>query len=575
MARVHPKYTDRGRALIASLALITACVGGGSAPGPATPDARFSWFAYEGNDSVFASQPAGADDYMNPVLGGFYPDPSIERVGDDYYLVNSSFAYFPGVPIFHSRDLVHWSQIGNVLDRPSQLNLDGAGISRGIYAPVIRYHAGTFYMITTIVDKGGNFFVTATNPAGPWSDPVWLPSIDGIDPSFFFDDDGRAYVVNNGETIDPPLWNGHRAIWMQEFDVTAKQMVGPRKLIVNGGVDLATQPIWIEGPHIFKKDGKYYLICAEGGTGDQHSEVVFRSDAVWGPYVPGPTNPVLTQRHLNPARPFPVTSTGHADFVQTQNGEWWSVFLGTRPYSGDLYNTGRETFLMPVRWESGWPVITSGTATIPYVRKGPSLAAQTAGALPLHGNVHYRDDFSANALSSAWLFIRTPREKWYSVERGALTLRARPEDLSPGGQPSFVGRRQQNTNASASTEMRYAPTKNGDRAGLLAFQNDEFYYFLAVARVDGQRVVQVEKRAGPMRLGVTDIVASAPLSGDAHAPVFLKITARGASYDFHYGSRAGEWTPLLLDADGTVLSTKVAGGFVGSLFGLYAYSPAP
>ncbi|MEP6618391.1 MAG: glycoside hydrolase family 43 protein [bacterium] len=556
--------------------LLAGCALHRTSAGPATPDPRFHWFAYEGSDSVFARNPAGPDQFANPVLGGFYPDPSIERVGENYYLVNSSFAYFPGVPIFHSKDLVHWAQIGNVLDRPSQLNLDSAGISRGIYAPVIRYHAGTYFMITTLVDKGGNFFVTATNPAGPWTDPVWLPSVDGIDPSFFFDDDGKAYVVNNGETIDPPQWNGHRAIWMQEFDVAAGKMVGPRKLIVNGGVDLSTKPIWIEGPHIFRKDGKYYLICAEGGTGDQHSEVVFRSDSPWGPYLPGPTNPSLTQRHLDPSRPFPVTSTGHADFVQTGSGDWWSVFLGTRPYEGDMYNTGRETFMMPVRWEGGWPVVTAGKELVPYAVKRPALPLQSANALPLSGNVRYRDEFNDASLSSAWLFIRTPRERWYDIRNGSLMLHARSADFSPNGQPSFLGRRLQNTQASASTEMTYAPSRDGEKAGLVAFQNDEYYYFLAVARVGGQLVIQVEKRAGGQRRrAARAIVASAPLHLATNAPVFLKITARGAKYDFSYGTRAGEWTELLADADGTILSTKVAGGFVGSLFGLYAFTPAP
>ena len=561
--------------LLGGLALVAACSIGGSPVSPATPDPRFHWFAYEGNDSVFKERATGPDDYVNPVLAGFYPDPSIVRVGDDYYLVNSTFAYFPGVPIFQSRDLVHWTQIGNVLDRPSQLNLAGADISRGIYAPTIRYHAGTFYMITTLVDKGGSFFVTATNPAGPWSEPNWLPSVDGIDPSFYFDDDGKAYVVNHGETIDAPQWDGHRAIWLQEFDVASQQMVGPRQLIVNGGVDLTTKPIWIEGPHIFKKDGHYFLICAEGGTGDQHSEVVFRSDFVWGPYVAGPVNPSLTQRHLDPTRAFPVTSTGHADFVQTQHGEWWAVFLGTRPYDGDMYNTGRETFLLPVRWENGWPVITSGDERVSYVHKRPTLPASPATSEPYGGNVRYRDDFSAGRLSSQWLFIRTPTEKWYEIggASNSLMLRARSVDFAPGGQPSFLGRRQQNTNASVSTEMSYAPAKEGDKAGLVAFQNDEFYYFLAVARVDGRTVVQVEKHAGPPAQGDHDVAASAVLTTGENAPVFLRITARGARYDFYYGTQAGEWRLLLGDADGTILSTKVAGGFVGSLFGLYAYTP--
>jgi xylan 1,4-beta-xylosidase len=200
--------------------------------------AVFEWFEYSGHDAVFAP-PLPPASYRNPILAGFYPDPSICRVGGDYYLVNSSFSWYPGIPIFHSRDLVHWTQLGYVLDRPSQLKLDGLGVSRGVFAPAIRWHDGVFYVINTLVDAGGNFYVTARNPAGPWSDPVWLPEIDGIDPSFFFDDDGRAYIVNNGPPPDnKPLYEGHRAIWLQEFDLARQKLTGPREIIVNGGTDL-------------------------------------------------------------------------------------------------------------------------------------------------------------------------------------------------------------------------------------------------------------------------------------------------------------------------------------------------
>ena len=309
--------------------------------------ARFDWFDYSGHDPVYRTVPSGPKDYLNPILSGFYPDPSIVRVGDDYYLVNSTFAYFPGIPVFHSRDLVDWTQIGNAIDRPTQLNFDGLGISRGVFAPAIDYHAGTFYIITTCVDCGGNFLITATNPAGPWSDPVWL-GFDGIDPSLFFGRDGKAYILNNGPPVGAPLYDGHRAIWMQQFDRATNKLIGPRSMIVNGGTDIRKKPIWIEGPHLFQHHGKYYLICAEGGTGYDHSEVVFRSDKVFGPYASYKGNPILTQRTLDPSRPFPVTSTGHAQFVRTQESQWWAVFLGVRPYADDSYNTGRETFLLPV-----------------------------------------------------------------------------------------------------------------------------------------------------------------------------------------------------------------------------------
>ncbi|MGH7450827.1 MAG: glycoside hydrolase family 43 protein [bacterium] len=272
--------------------------------------------------------------FTNPILAGFYPDPSICRAGNDYYLVTSSFSYFPGIPIFHSKDLANWKQIGHVMDRPEQLDLDGLGVSRGIFAPAIRHHAGVFYVTCTLVDKGGNFVVTSKKPEGPWSNPVWIPQINGIDPSLFFDENGKAYVVYNSiAPDDKPLYNGHRTLRMYEFDVTHLKVTGDEILLVNGGVDLSKKPIWIEAPHIFQKDGYYYLIAAEGGTADQHSEVVFRSTKVDGPYVPYERNPILTQRHLDPKRKNAITSTGHADFVETESGDWWAVFFGMQTLS--------------------------------------------------------------------------------------------------------------------------------------------------------------------------------------------------------------------------------------------------
>jgi len=546
-------------------------------PAAATSNPRFEWFAYEGNDSVYRAQRAGPDDYYNPIIAGFYPDPTIIRVGGDFYVATSSFAYFPGVPIFHSKDLVNWTQIGHILDRPSQLNLDSAGVSRGIFAPSLSHHDGTFYMITTLVDRGGNFFVTATNPAGPWSDPIWLRELDGIDPSFFFDDDGKVYILNNGPPVGTPLYEGHRAIWMQEYDMAAKKLVGARSVIVNGGVDLAKKPIWIEAPHIFKRDGAYYLICAEGGTADQHSEVVFRSDSVHGPYVPYGGNPILTQRHLDPTRPFPVETTGHADFVETPNGEWWAVFLGTRNYGRDLFNTGRETFLLPVRWVDGWPVILTGRNTVAYVHARPKLPAQPKPAVPHSGNFAFRDEFDATSLAPYWMLLRTSRERWYDLTSapGSITIRARPVGLGDRDQPSFIGRRQQHGWASASAAMTYAPGQPGDAAGLVAFHDEAHYYFLAVADSGGQPVIRLEKRAGQATPAEGTVVASQPIRLSPNSPIYLRIQARDDRYDFYYGTRLDEWTLLAGDADGTILSTKSARSFVGTVFGMYAYSHAP
>jgi alpha-N-arabinofuranosidase len=360
------------------------------------------------------------------------------------------------------------------------------------------------------------------------------------------------------------------------LDVAAGRMVGPRTVLVNGGVDLSKKPIWIEAPHVFRKRGTYYLICAEGGTADQHSEVVFRSDAVTGPYVPYSGNPILTQRHLDPARPFPFWYTGHADFVQTRNGEWWAVFLGVRPYEGEYFNIGRETFMLPVQWRDGWPVILTGSATVPYAMRAPRLPAQPAPAVPTFGNFTVRDGFSGRTLAPHWVQMRTPREPVYDLaaQPGWLTLRAHSEQIGSLGQPSFVGRRQQHLHAVASTAMTYAPGKPGDAAGMVAFQSERHYFFLGVTEKDGQTVLELERHSGTREADSVSVLASAPVRASGEKPLYLKIEARGRWYDFSYGYAPNEWTALQRDVDGVILSTKAAGGFVGTLLGLYAYSPA-
>ncbi|MGB6354130.1 MAG: glycoside hydrolase family 43 protein, partial [Steroidobacteraceae bacterium] len=343
------------------------------------PSASFDWFEYSGHDPVFDS-PLPPGGYRNPILAGFYPDPSITRAGKRFYLVNSTFTYFPGIPIFESTDLVHWRQLGNVIDRPSEMQFAGLSVSRGIFAPSIRFHSGVFYVIGTAADAGGNFFSIAKHPAGPWSDPIWLPQLDGIDPSFFFDDDGRAYVLNNGPPPGKPQYEGHRAIWIQQFDLKARALIGPRRVLIDGGVDFSQMPVWIEGPHLYKRRGWYYLMCAEGGTGMQHSEVVLRGHSPWGPFIAYSGNPILTQRDLDDERSDPIAAAGHADLVQTPGGRWWATFLGVRPYGKVHYNVGRETFLLPVDWKHGWPVILRHGKAIPYVAAAPAGAHGNAAA---------------------------------------------------------------------------------------------------------------------------------------------------------------------------------------------------
>jgi len=507
--------------------------------------------------------------YTNPILAGFYPDPSICRVNNDYYLVTSSFAYFPGLPIFHSKDLVNWQQIGSAMNRNEQLDLTNAGISRGLFAPTIRYHNGTFYIICTLIDKGGNFIITAKDPKGPWSNPIWLKEVRGIDPSIFFDDDGKAYITYNS---DPPdnrsLYDGHRTIRIITYDIAAQQTIGDNQIIVNGGVDITKKPIWIEAPHIYKKDGWYYLMCAEGGTGYNHSEVVFRSKTVNGPYIPFENNPILTQRHLDVNRPFPVSTAGHADIVSTPEGKWYAVFLGCRPYDTNYYNIGRETFLTPVEWKNGWPLIEPVMEPIKYHYTTPYAATKKINN-PFSGNYTFTDAFNNSQLNDRYLLMRNPEAGLYNIAKGMLTLPLKNTTVAEKKNPAFIGFRQAHHQCDAVTRIQFNPAADNEKAGLIIFQNEQHYYFLCVTILNNQRVIAVYQ-SGSKDHPAETLLASRPLNLPPTAFIDLKISAGEKGYSFYFATRSGKWETVLTDTDRKFLSTKIAGGFVGALFGMYA-----
>lgn len=496
--------------------------------------------------------------FHNPILPGFYPDPSLCRVGEEYYLVTSSFEYFPGLPIFNSRDLVHWQQIGHVLDRPSQLDLDGIRPSGGLYAPTIRYSDGTFYIINTLVDgqtRSGNFIVTATDPAGPWSEPYWLDSAPGIDPSLFFDDDGRAWYCGNRMAANSQF-EGHTEIYLQELDLGHMQLIGEATVIWDGAVKGA---VWSEAPHIYKVNGRYYLITAEGGTAHHHAVIAARSDVISGPYVGNRGNPIMTHRHLG--LDYPIVGTGHADLVQTQNDEWWMVLLAMRPYGGYYYNLGRETFLVPVRWEDGWPIVSPGTGRVEATYVVPDLQPHQWPARPP------RDDFEAPVLGFEWDFIRTPRDHFWSLNErpGFLTLQLRPQRLSELANPSFIGRRQQHMHFTAQTAVEFSPQSAYECAGLVLVQNNNFHFRFVVTKGDESAVIRLIKRSH----GEEEILAQR----DIRAGLFyLKTEAHEQEYNFYAATEPDQWQLIAAAVDGRILSTPVAGGFVGTYIGMYASS---
>ncbi|NUP43940.1 MAG: family 43 glycosylhydrolase, partial [Streptomyces sp.] len=360
--------------------------------------------------------PEAGSTAVNPVVPGFHPDPTICRVGEDYYLACSSFEYYPGVPVFHSRDLVHWTQIGNALDRPGQLRLPlDAPASGGIYAPTLRHHDGRFHLIVTNVSDGGNLLVTATDPAGPWSDPVPLPDVPGIDPDLAWDEDGTCWCTVAGVAqmrIDP---------------ATGKVLDEPRP--VWSGTPGAAAP---EAPHLYRIGGHWYLMIAEGGTERGHCVSIARGPSPQGPFEPCPANPVLSHRSTN----RPVQNTGHADLVQAPDGSWWMVLLGVRPQGGTpgWHVLGRETFLAPVTWEDGWPVVGEVGLELPDVPwplvPGPAPAV--------------RDDFDGPELRHSWVSLHDRPAAHYSTgdRPGWLTLRARAASLDEPG-VVLLARRQQ------------------------------------------------------------------------------------------------------------------------------------
>ncbi len=496
----------------------------------------------------------------NPILPGFYPDPSVCRVDNDYYLVTSTFAYYPGVPIFHSQDLVHWNQIGNILTRKEQLPLVNAETSEGIFAPTLRYHDGTFYMITTNVTPTNtlnNFIVTATDPAGPWSDPYPLDSA-GIDPSLFFDDDGTCYYCGTQERREGARYFGDNEIYIQELDLKTMKLVGESYPAWHGalrGVE------WPEGPHIYKKDGWYYLLISEAGTAHNHAVSIARSKSLKEPFEGYRANPILTHRHLG--YHYPIVNVGHPDIVETQNGEWWMVCLASRTCGGYYRNLGRETYLVPFVWENGWPVINPGKGIIEDTFISPDLPSGSVDQVPA------REDFDCADLPMNFLFLRNPKEENYSLvnRTGFLEMMLDADTLSSKGTPSYVCRRQQAFNFLAETSVVFAPKAENEQAGMAIFQSQSFnYQFLIGKRKERTTLCLVRTYKDKV-----ETIAEA-LQDDSYTEICLRIVEKEQDLTFSYSLDGKVYRTLADHVDARILSTDVAGGFVGNTIGLYATS---
>lgn len=530
----------------------------------------FTGYSYQGDDEVYKSYPLNENEFYTPILQGCYPDPSIVRKGDDYFMVTSSFVMFPGVPIFHSKDLVNWKQIGHVLDRKSQLKVHSAGISEGIYAPAIRYNEynDTFYMITTQFAEGiDNMVVKTKDPFKGWSEVIEL-DFGGIDPSLFFDDDGKAYVIHNdAPNRGEALYEGHRVIKIWDYDLEKDQVVpGTDKIIVDGGVDITQEPIWIEAPHIYKRDGKYYLMCAEGGTSDWHSEVIFISDNPRGPYKPADNNPILSQRYLDNDRENRVEWVGHADMVLGPDGKHYGVFLGIRPNEKDMVNTGRETFILPVDWSGDFPVFQNGLIPMEPKLTMPEGVVNRTGKDGFfeNGNFTFTDNFTTAELDYRWIGVRGPREDFISVGKEGLQIKPFATDIKAKRPISTLFQRQQHKNFTSTVKMSYVPSSENDLAGVVCYQSESFNYVFGITKKDNEFYLLLERT----ERGRSQILESTKI--DITKPIELQVSAEGDNYMFNYSTDGVNFTNLGGTVSGDILSTNVAGGFTGNLVGLYA-----
>ena len=524
------------------------------------------------------------DTFLNPIINGGYPDPSIVRVDDDFYIVNSSFEYFPALPIHHSKDLVNWELIGYGINRPSQgtgkVNLYDVQQQGGIHAPSIRYHDGLFYIVTTNVyspvDKSKptemvNFILTAKNPAGPWSDPYVIEGAPGIDPDIFFDDNGKVWFVGTHDTGNPNK-NGIGEIWIQELDLDNWKLKGQRHSIWRG----ACGGCCVEGPHIYKQYGRYYLMVAEGGTSYNHAVMIASSENIEGPYDSNPKNPILTSRHLSNNNW--VHSTGHADLVQLKDKRWYMVSLGIRNEMDSTSNMGRETHLMPVVWEEAWDnwVEVEKGRWEPVIIKWPVVAPNTGKVerntsipfLDKKQNINYSfyDDFTSSKLDLQWNFRRVPRENTYELNSKIKTLKLNlsPESFELRSQYNLMGFRQKETEFEYSSSMNFKPKKNFSEAGLSIFSQDDNYINFTVKKHNNKTLLNLTVKPRDQKL---DIIKSIPLKYNEN--IILKILSKDNKYIYYYSLDDGNSFEVFTETAANLVLCK---GYIGTNLGLYASS---
>jgi alpha-N-arabinofuranosidase len=504
----------------------------------------------------------GQETFCNPIISGAYPDPSICKVGDDFYLSNSSFEYFPGVSLWHSKDLVHWEHAGFGIHRKDQFDFEGIATSAGAWAGTIRYNDGTFYLPLTWVDwrmKVGfkNVILTAKDPKGPWSNPyVITDTIWGIDPALFFDDDGKTYWLMNHPSVGFKH-EGAASIMIQELDLKTMKLVGSPSFIGRGAMLDSKYP---EGPKMFKKDGYYYLMIAEGGTGQFHAVTISRSKNITGPYENYEANPILTHRNMGYTASF--TNIGHADMVQTSANEWWMVCLGSRPLAGKDNILGRETFLVPVQWNSGeWPIVNPGIGQVIEKQVAPKLPSFN----PKQGELI--ENFNDSLLSHEWSFIRTPSD-FYSINTklGYLALKLLPLNLSQTTSPAFIGKRLKYRSAIIKTKLIFDSRKQNEEAGLVLYKSEKANIKFTLSSDQKQSMINV----ATMNDTIQTVLCKKMIP--SATTIFLKIEQDENNFSFYYSLDGSNWQVAYNAYKASLLSVEAAGGFMGTFVGVYASS---
>ena len=524
--------------------------------------------------TIFFLSIYGQEKFSNPIIRGGYPDPSICKVGDTFYLVNSSFEYFPGLPIHKSKDLINWELIGYGLHRKSQVdstvNLVDVQSNGGIHAPTIRYKDGVYYIITTNVyydekEKKAemvNFIITAKNPAGPWSDPIHILGAPGIDPDLFFDDDGKVWYVGN-QMPENPNFDGEGEIWLQELDINEFKLVGEKHLLWRG----ACGGVWAEGPHMYKKDGRYYLLIAEGGTSFNHAVMVALSDNIEGPYISNPRNPIITSRHLSYDNW--VNSTGHGDIIQLDDGRNYMVLLGIRNQIERGSNMGRETFLAPVTWEREpfewkdtkhlWPVVSPKTGRI-----------ELSNDLVFNNSIQnietsFKDNFESDNLNLKWNFRRYPIENIFHLDKKdqRLNLICHPNKIKERGRAALLGFKQTESSFEYLTQMHFEPNTNGSEAGISFFQKDDNYINFTLIKEDSKHYLQ----AYVVKNGELIFTKKEHLE-QFKDQIKFKVIANKEVYKLYFSTQ-GTYFSLFATLDGSSLKSN---GYTGVHLGLYATS---